>query len=103
MIDILEAQFLDWRNIKYSGDFWGVEYFVGIYWSIDHFRERHFEKKLNENYKFKCYYTNEEGIKIEKEYTLNEIIEIEYEMCYEEAKNYLSKYDKNNDVGANVV
>jgi hypothetical protein len=97
------GDYLDWRNVEYSGDFWGVEGFEGIYWSIDHFKKKHFFEKLNENDKIKCYYINEEGIGIDKEYTLNEIIEISYENTYKEAEEYLSKYDKNSEVGSNVV
>ena len=75
--DILDiGDYLDWKNIEYAGDFWGIEHFEGIYWRIGDFRE------YSSDY-LKRFYGIDEATNVEK------LVEDLYKSCYEEAEKYL--------------
>jgi len=74
---------LDWKDIEYAGDFWGLERFVGIYSTIDDLED--YKEKPDEFY--------EKIYNIDK-YNVDEYIEKMYNLCYEYAEEYLNKENK---------
>jgi len=90
------GDYLDWKDIKYAGDFWGLDKLVGLYWTISDLRVYKMEKT---NEKSTLIY-KPDNVYIDKN-NVDEYIEKMYNFCYKYAEEYL--YNKNNAVWANVV